>query len=598
MAHQQSKLLPQEFIDEVKLANNIVGVASRYMPLKQKGRQHWACCPFHSEKTPSFAINDTQQFYKCFGCGAAGNVISLVKQLESVDFMGAIELLAKWANLTMPKLAADPDYAKRKEKKERMFEMVECARAYYCETLYRPIGRDALNYLHGRGITDELIKTFNIGLSHDWDALIGYMRKKGYRDEELIEAGIAAKSERSGRIYDAMAERITFAIFDVYGSCIGFTGRTLSDKADIAKYRNTAQTMLFDKSAIAYGIDVLKKNKQSNFVESLIVVEGNVDVITMVGAGFINTVACMGTALTQFHARVYKRFAQNILLLFDGDNAGQRAAMRAVDILDAEGLSVKVIELPPDTDPDTFVTKHGKLAMAGLIQDAKPMMDFKLDHLESESDLSDNAGRTKYLDAATEMLKPLANQPQLELYIPKVAKLATVSYEAVERKVNQAPPKTKEPSLEPPPPERISNKYTAALDFILWAAVTDQPYATTETLLTLHIQNGILNRILQNVMARRERGSRVNVGMLLGELGEIDHEEESDKLRAIAGMDFTHMDTRGQTEHFAKCVATINETLIKKQTDDLMEKFRQTDDSLQRMEILQQIETLKKKGAK
>ena len=430
-----SRGFPREFVDEVMMASDIVAVASRYMPLRARGRLHWANCPFHHEKTPSFAIYEDRQIYKCFGCGEYGGVISLVKQLESVDFVESVELLAKWANLTIPSAKLDPEYIIKRKKRERILACLDGAREFYCQNLYLERNKSALEYLHKRGITDDLIKTFNIGVSDSWDSVISHLKKKGFSEPELMESGVCAKSEKGG-IYDAMGQRITFAIFDKLGSCIGFTGRTLSEDKSVAKYRNTAQTAVFDKSSIVYGIDVLKKAKISVAMSSLIIVEGNVDVISLVGAGFANTLACMGTAMTSFHARLFKELKPNsIYLCFDGDDAGQKATLRNVDILVAGGLTVRVVTLPKDVDPDSYVTQNGAEAFQSLLNDAKPYIDFKLDYLEGVSNLDDNLGRAEYFRRAVVILSPLRDKAEVELYIPKVSKLSGISFDGVKREL-------------------------------------------------------------------------------------------------------------------------------------------------------------------
>jgi len=367
-------MIPNDFIQKVKESNNIVAVAAKYLPVKQKGRGHWACCPFHHEKTPSFSLNEQNQFYHCFGCGVSGNVISLVQHLENVDFVGAIEILAKNANLKMPELQSTPEQIERQRKRTRMYEIVEAARGFYVES----INDTAKKYLHGRGVNDELIEKFNIGQSPDWDTIVKYLKNKGYTEAEGIEAGVLAKSQK-GRVYDAMGERIVFSIFDLMGRCIGFTGRILPEKdnGEVAKYRNTAETWIFNKGEIVYGADVLKLYLRHNKVENLIVVEGNVDVISMVAAGFDNTLACMGTAFTEFHAKALKRFCDQIYMCFDGDKAGRAATLRALDILEREQLFVRVISLPTDTDPDSFIRKNGRQAFKDLMADAKPLTEYR-----------------------------------------------------------------------------------------------------------------------------------------------------------------------------------------------------------------------------
>ena len=436
------KNIPQDFIEQVKHANNIVTVAGRYLPLKQKGRQFWACCPFHHEKTPSFTIHEQDQYYHCFGCGVSGNVFSLVGHLENIDFVYAVELLAKWANLKLPESAYDPQEIQKQRYKQKLLDLVDHARQFYIANL----GEVARKYLNNRGISDELIKTFNIGQSPDWDGVIRHLKQKGYTEAEITDAGVTAKSEK-GRIYDAMAERITFAIFDLLGNCIGFTGRVLPEKdnGNVAKYRNTAQTIIFDKGKIVYGSDVLKKYLRTAPIENLIFVEGNVDVISLVASGFPNVVASMGTAVSAFHAKTAKRFSTEIYICFDGDTAGVKATMRAVDIFAEEkGLNIRVIELPKDTDPDSFVKQNGKDEFQKLIDTAKPMIDYKLDMLERQSNLSDSLGKTKYLDQAKQILK---NIPYPELYFDKISKVSGIKIEGKQK--TQPQKKTPTPKIPP-----------------------------------------------------------------------------------------------------------------------------------------------------
>jgi DNA primase len=457
----------QEFIDTVKNASNIVAVASRYMPLKQKGRQWWACCPFHHEKTASFAIDENAGFYHCFGCKESGNVFKLVEKLESVNFIEAVELLAKWANIKLPEQQNTPEAIAAARARQNVLEILDEARNFYKSNLTE----EGKKYLFGRGITTEIIEMFNIGQSPDWDSLIKYFRAKGYTDGDLLNAGVASKNDK-GRLYDAMAERIVFSIFDLYGNCIGFTGRVQpqKDNGAVAKYRNTAQTMVFDKGKICYGGDVLKKHMRTANIEGLIVVEGNVDCITLVANGFPNTVACMGTALTVFHAKAFKRFSPDIYLCLDGDTAGRKATIRAMDILrDEPDLNVRVISLPDGVDPDGFVRKNGAEAFKELVRRAVPFIDFKLDTLAAECKLDDNIGKAKYLKAAIEFLQTtIKDKIEVELYAPKVAGYAGVTGESVVSAVlnKSAPPKSPPAETQAIKPPTQDNKYKKAYDFV------------------------------------------------------------------------------------------------------------------------------------
>jgi DNA primase len=298
----------------------------------------------------------------------------------------------------------------------------------------------------------------------------------------MVESGVAKKSQY-GKTFDPMAERVTFSIFDLYNNCIGFTGRVLPsrDNGETAKYLNTAESTVFSKGHIVYGGDVLKKHMRKEHIDNLIVVEGNVDVITLVGSGFHNTVACMGTAMTPFHVKSFQRFVKEVYLCFDGDSAGRKATLRALDIFEqynaeqiksnGHTIDVRVVSLPADIDPDGFVRKHGKAEFQKLLDTARPGIDYKLDMLADTINMNDNLGKTKYLKSAIEILKKIPSKMELELYIPKVAKTAGVSGQSIYREVGmKIPPKTEtQPDTTKPPHidnsrEMLYNRAKAGLE--------------------------------------------------------------------------------------------------------------------------------------
>jgi len=576
-----------KFIERVKQANNIVTVSNRYMVLRVRGKTHWACCPFHHEKTPSFAINELQQFYHCFGCGVSGDVITLVQQLESLDFYGALEVLSKAAGMEMPAIVHDPEYAKAAKKKQRALAALELARNYYCENL----GGENIEYLHKRDINDDLIKLFNIGASTSWDGVIKYLRKRDFTDEEMIDAGIAVRNDK-GNFYDAMANRITFAIFNIYGDCIGFSGRTTSKDLEIAKYKNTSQTIVFDKSSIVYGVDVLKKNKLVNFIDRLIVVEGNIDVISLVGAGFANTVACMGTALTSFHARVFKRFTDRIFICFDGDAAGQKATLRGLDILSAENLDVRVVSLPNGSDPDDFIRQNGKEGFERLLDEALPLIDYKLEHLTKSNPLKDNIDKTNYLKAAVEVLKPFAGDAEVELYLPKVAEVAGVSFEAVKKAVGGG--NNKDGRIEVALPSQSPNvgveekfsltKHGKALNFVVASILHNKGYVDFEDLVDVEIENFLYKTLIEKI--KEKKGWKVACVF-----DEFD-DGEARQLDHLINYSFEEGDGK---EKWNDCIKCLVQTNVGKQIDDLKEKYKLTDDLDEKNKIMGAIQQLNKR---
>ena len=597
-----------DFIEKIKQANNIVAVAGRYMPVKQKGKTHWACCPFHHEKTPSFAINEMQQYYHCFGCGVSGDVITLVQQLESLDFMGSVEFLAKAAGLELPAVIADENYVKNAKKKERVLAALAEVCKYYCNNMAKnPTYRD---YLNKRGITDELIELFNIGVCVNWDGSIKHLKSKGFTDSELIDAGIA--NTNNGRLYDVMGMRITFAVFNIYGDCIGFSGRTLSTDKEIAKYKNTSQTIVFDKSNIVYGIDVLKKNKLTNFIDKLVVVEGNVDVISLVGAGFSNTVACMGTALTAYHAKIFKRFTDKVYICFDGDSAGQKATLRSLDILAAESLDVRVIVLPDNLDPDDYIKKHGKEGFEGLMESALPLVDYKLEHLKSSMSLRDNLDKTKFLKATVDVLKPLADSAELELYIPRVAELTGISYEAIAKQIVNTVPIKKEGSLQNTDSGTKDifdsggktthlTAYTRALNFIIASYLHNKEYINENDFKGsgIKIENKLYKRLIDKITEYKKDSRTWNVARVFDEFDEVEIKQFDPLINFQFEMtkkgDLTK---EGLEKYYKDCVQYLHRADLQKQIDEMKEKYKKTDDIEEQTRIMVKIQELNKRTKK
>lgn len=436
-----NKGYPQEFIDKVRAANNIVDIARSYMPLKQKGQDFWACCPFHSEKTPSFKVSNANQFYYCFGCHASGNIFSLVMKMENLSWHEALEFLAKKANLELPQTADNGAWLKARQKKERIYQALLLARDFYCRNLYLPQNQAALQYLHQRGIDDACIKMFHIGYSDSWGGVVDELKRHGISEQTMKDAGIVASNDR-GRVWDAQFERVVFSIHDVYGNCIGFTGRTMKSDVNLAKYKNTAETLVFNKSNIVYGVDVMKEKTRGQRIDGLIVVEGNVDEIMMIKHGFVNTVACMGTALTKFHAGIMARFGKVVYLCLDGDNAGEHATLKSIDVLQEAGLMVRVIALPDKQDPDEFLKAHGAAAMQEYIKNSMGGLEFKLYYAKKHSDLTDKLGKTAYLNEVVAILAQIESPAERELYLPDIANTVGIGVEAIRNTINARVVKT------------------------------------------------------------------------------------------------------------------------------------------------------------
>lgn len=572
-----------EFIETVKTGNNIIDVARSYLTLKQKGQDFWACCPFHHEKTPSFKISNTHQSYYCFGCKASGNVISFIMQMENLSYREALEYLAKRIHLELPKLNSDDEYQKTARKKERILSALVIARDYYCKNL----SEKAREYLHSRGIDDELIKLFHIGYSPNWQGVIDELKKNKFTEAEMKDAGIVSVNDK-GHYWDAQYERITFSIHDIYGNCIGFTGRTMSNEKDIAKYKNTAETIVYNKSNVVYGVDVMKQKTRNEKIKGVIAVEGNVDEIAMIKNGFNNTIACMGTALTQFHAKIFHRFGDEVCLCFDGDSAGQKASLRSLKILADEGLSVRVVTIPDELDPDDYLKKNGTAAMNKLLTDAVGATEFRLDCLAKESDLKDNVGKTIYLKKAIEILNEITIPAERELYLPKVASVSGVGAESIRLSLNRAA--NKPPVKSEPVKIQTQIKTSAAAQaelFVISSLAHKMPAAVIGGE-PPQFMNASYGRLLQLI---HDKGDKWNLGCLYDEF----EPEELKLYEDVINYQFTGSDEE-QKKEWADDIICLQNAIIDKEIEKLQKNSGE--DPVAAAKEIQRLKGMKNGGTK
>lgn len=429
---------PGGFLDELKAKNDIVSVVSRYVTLERKGHTYWGRCPFHGEKTPSFAVNENDQFYHCFGCHVGGDVVKFVQEIESIDFMEAINLLAEWAHMEVPKLNTSDNDAieKRKKQKERLQNLMRDTALYYNKNLKQSNAKPAQDYLVKRQVDSEVATKFGLGYSLGYNEVIEYLAGLGYSLDEMVTAGVV-KINSSGKHYDAVAGRLVFPVVDIYGKVIAFCGRSLEKDVAFAKYLNTAETPIFSKGKTLFGINLVKKKKQSTPVNYLIVVEGHMDVVSLHKAGFDVAVASMGTALTEDQAKLIKRMADKVFICYDGDSAGKKATLRGLDILKKNGLDVKVVSMPEGMDPDDVINKYGAAGYQKCLDKALPLVEFKLRYLQKLYDMTSHDGKAKYLEDALEVLKDLS-EVECEVYIDLVSKLSDCNKDFIRRHLSGA----------------------------------------------------------------------------------------------------------------------------------------------------------------
>ena len=437
--------LDQEFLRTLKEKVNIVEVAESYLTLEKRGASYWACCPFHHEKTPSFAINEGGQFYHCFGCGESGDVIKLVSELEALDFVDAVKILAQRANIPMPEMGNDSQKtAELKRKRETLLKILNDTAHFYLDNLKSGKAEAHVNYILKRQIPANMVRAFGLGASLNFNDLPKYLLSKGYTKQDIVDSGVV--NEANGRLTDAQGGRLVFPIINSYNEVIAFGGRALQ-KTDFGKYVNTKETLIFNKRKNLYNINLLKKLKRSQTVNQVIMVEGYMDTMSLYQAGFKNVVASMGTSLTQDQARLIKRYADTVLISYDGDGAGQSANLRGLDILKDEGLNVKVVPLPEGLDPDDVIKQRGADGYQACLDSAMPLIDYKLAVLERGFDLTRTDEKRKFVAEAIAVIRMADSEAEREELLKHLRDRSGISFEALKRDL-EAKPNNKEPVKE------------------------------------------------------------------------------------------------------------------------------------------------------
>lgn len=425
-------LYSQELLEEIRMQNDIVDVISSYVPLKQQGSSYFGLCPFHNEKTPSFSVRGDKQFYYCFGCSAAGNVISFVMQMEGLNFVEAVKKLADRAHISLPEPAFDAA-AKEKEKlRSRLFALHKETGRFYYECLQSEQGETARNYLSERGVSVAVQKKVGIGYAPaDRGALYHFLQEKGYTKEEMIKSGLLLDGRNQSDCFSRFHHRVMFPIFDAMGRAVGFGGRILS--AGEPKYLNSPETLIFNKSKNLYGLQLARKSGKDTFI----LVEGYMDTVSLQQAGFLNAVATLGTALNQEHCNVLKRFVHKVILLYDSDEAGTKAALRAIPTLVKNGLHVKVLQVPDGKDPDEFIRNNGSQAFFSLLEQAKSYITFQIDCARKKFRLEETDEKIAFTTEAARVISQVESAIEREAYSQEVAEYTGISEVAIKQEVSR-----------------------------------------------------------------------------------------------------------------------------------------------------------------
>ncbi len=420
-----------DIVEEVRMKNDIVDVISGYVKLQKKGSSYFGLCPFHNEKSPSFSVSRQKQMYYCFGCGAGGNVFTFVMEYENYSFVEALKFLADRAGVELPEAEYSKEEKERRDLKQILLDMNKLAAKYYYAQLISENGKAAHEYLTKRGLDEGTIRQFGLGYSNKYsNDLYQYLKMKGYNDEQILKAGLINADEKHGA-YDKFWNRVMFPIMDTNNRVIGFGGRVMGDAKP--KYLNSPETMIFDKSRNLYGLHRARTSRKPYFL----ICEGYMDVISMHQAGFTNAVATLGTALTAGHASLIKRYVNEVYLTYDSDEAGTKAALRAVPILKEAGISAKVIRMEPYKDPDEFIKNLGAEAFEERIAKARNGFMFGLEMLEQDYDMQSPEGKTAFFREAAKRLGEFEEEIERNNYIEAVAKTYRIGYEELKKLVQR-----------------------------------------------------------------------------------------------------------------------------------------------------------------
>jgi len=421
---------PDEIIEEVRLSNDLVEVVSEYVRLEKRGGGYFGLCPFHNEKTPSFHVEPVRQFYYCFGCNNGGNVFHFIMNIENLSFPDALRLLADRAGIVLP----EPDNQEEQQRirlRKRIIEINRAAARFYFSCLASEKGREALKYLHSRGLSNRIIRQFGLGYAPDeWSSLSDHLLREGFEESILIQSGLAIKSKNGGLI-DRFRGRIIFPIFDIRGNVVAFGGRVLDDS--IPKYINSPETPCYSKGRELFGLNLAKKSRE----KKLLVVEGYMDVISLHQAGIDFAVASLGTALTSMQGRLLKKYADEVILSYDSDSAGQKATERGLEILNRVGCQAKILQIPDGKDPDEFIRKNGPEKFKMLIDRAISVLEYKINVLKNTYSSGSEEDRLNFLNGVAELLTERDNFLEREIVIMKISEDYGISADALHAEVDR-----------------------------------------------------------------------------------------------------------------------------------------------------------------
>lgn len=509
-----------ELIEEIRSSNDIVDVISKYVTLKRSGRNFFGLCPFHKEKSPSFAVSPDKQIFHCFGCGVGGNVIHFISKIEGLDFKDTMELLANRANIELPTLDNLED-DKTARLKSKVYEINKIAAEFYHENLYKPTSKVAQEYIKKRKLDNRTLKAFLIGYAGNFNELYLLLKQKGYTEEEMLASSLVKKTENGGYM-DSFRKRLMFPIQDVRERVIAFGGRVLDDSKP--KYINSPENIVYSKGRNLFGLNVAKKYN----TKKIVIVEGYMDAISLYQRGITNVVASLGTAMTEAQGRLLRRYSEQIILGYDADGAGQAAILRGMEILQNLGCDIRVLQIEGAKDPDEYVLKYGPERFQKCVDNAISLVEFKVKVLLKKLNIENTNDKIKFLNEIAKILAKVTNQMEREIYVDKIAKEYKISKEAIYAEVNklmykdsQGSKKLEKRVITMVPKEEKENSVSKAVlkreNLVIYLLINEYSkcYEKIKNLITLnYIQDDTNKQILKKMYEEFEKGNS-NTSQLL-----------------------------------------------------------------------------------
>lgn len=562
---------PEHVIEQIREQSNIVSIISEYTTLNKRGGSYVGLCPFHNERTPSFSVSEDKQLYYCFGCGAGGNVITFLMQKENMNFVEAIKYLAERENIKLDEAYLSDEELENNKKRGQLLEILKESARYFHFSLRGPENQEALSYLTSRGLSVETIKHFGLGYaSHHFNDLYEYLKQKGYKDELLLESGLFLQGKNNQKmLYDRFAGRIIYPIFDLSKKVIAFGGRVLD--GSLPKYLNSPENILFNKSRTLYGMHLAKNSGAPYFI----LVEGYMDVIAMHQAGFTQTVASLGTAFTPGHAKLLKRHTDEVVILYDSDGAGQKAALRAIPILRNEGLKVKVLLLQEGKDPDEYLKTHGSEAMKTLLEEAPPDIWFQIRTIEKKYQLDNPEEKVKFLQETSVVLAETSSSIEQAIYLKEISKAYQIDEEALKAEMNRHYQRGMRKVVIKEAKSPMQKKQLFNNEVIFLATLYHFPQLTRHVLAYLRpemFEAGLLFDLAKAILDAVEQGTEIDMAYFTTHYAEVD--EQNIISHVLIYKDQRYEDTAILQKMITENVKRLNKVYIEKrlkETKDVSE---------------------------